>query len=117
MVVVFYCVRLAPYCHDCYAELHKRLWFQWYPRLPLNHSDARLRLATLVVGLYLGAMSWVFARFWNAVQAPRWLTVLVALGLPAAGVLFAWYLRWQSWIRFERPLQSKWFRDLMGRDH
>ncbi|MCX7750833.1 MAG: hypothetical protein N2320_04765, partial [Candidatus Bipolaricaulota bacterium] len=58
MVVLFYVARLEPYCHDCYAELHKRLWFQWYPRIPVNHSDVALRLSSLGGIVYLAVMIW-----------------------------------------------------------
>lgn len=107
MVVVFYGFRLAPHCRDCFANLHKRLWFQWYPRVPINHADVALRLGTVVGITYLAVMSWLTARFWDGVQEPKWATVGMALGFPALLLGIAWYLRWQSWMRFERPLLRK----------
>lgn len=114
MVVVFYGIRLEPYCPDCYANLHKYLWFQWYPRMPINHSDTALRLYTAAAIVYLAVISWLVGRFWEGVQEPKWFTVTIALGLPALLLGLAWYLRWQSWVRFERPLASRWFRSRMG---
>ncbi len=98
---------LEHHCAVCYADLHKHLWFQWYRRVPINHANASLSVATAGILLYLVAVSSLFVRFWKGVGEPKWFTVGVALGLPGLGFVGAWYTRWRNCVRFERPLHKR----------
>ena len=107
MVVFFFSRGLEPYRAACYADLHKRMWFQGYRRVAINHANAWLSVATAGIFLYLVVMSSLFVQFWKGVQEPKWFTVGVALGLPGLGLVGAWYTRWRNCVRFERPLHKR----------
>lgn len=114
--VIAFCPALPrPHGNDRYAEQHERLSLQGYRRIPINHVDAALRVATFLTVAYLGGVGWLIAHFWDRGEEPTSFTAGVVLGLLGTDLAAAWYLRWRSWVRFELPVQSRWFRARMGR--
>ncbi len=114
LMVVFIYLSMVPLCVRCFGEIHKKTWFNIYPRTPINYG-------------FWGEMAWTFIPYfiWALIvtalisslargASGLWKVYAFIWGIPIVSFAIAVLVRYIAWVRYEKPLLE---RQKTGRGH